>query len=98
MRNWKDCGLAKMAFDGFARNQAQMAVSLVAGCLLAWSQLLVFEGELAKAEPKSIRHRVLHVAAIVVHRHRRLVLRLDESWPWSCDLVSAFAKLRGAFP
>lgn len=98
VRNWKDCGLSNLPFDGFCRNQAWMAVSLVAGCLLAWSQLLVFDGELAKAEPKTIRNRVLHVAATLVRRHRHLVLRLDENWPWATDLASAFAKLRGAFP
>jgi hypothetical protein len=98
VRNWKDCGLANLPFAGFCRNEAWMAVSLVAGCLLAWSQFLVFDGDLAKAEPKTIRHRVLHVAAALVRRHRCLVLRLDENWPWSSDLAIAFAKLRGAFP
>lgn len=98
VRNWKDCGIANLPFEGFCRNEAWMAVSLVAGCLLAWSQRLVFEGELAKAEPKTIRHRVLHVAALLVRRHRGLVLRLDEDWPWVSDLATAFARLRAAFP
>jgi hypothetical protein len=44
VRGWKDCGLANLPFDGFCRNQAWVAVSLVAGVLLAWSQLLCFEG------------------------------------------------------
>ena len=98
VRNWKDCGLSNLPFDGFCRNQAWMAVSLLAGCLLAWSQLLVFDANLANAEPKTIRHRVLHVAATLVRRHRRLVLRLDENWPWATDLATAFVRLRGAFP
>lgn len=98
VRCWKDCGLANLPFDGFARNQAWVAISVIAGALLAWTQLLCFEGALAKAEPKAIRQRVLHVAAVLVRRQRRLVLRLDESWPWVSELGTAFTRLRGAFP
>ncbi len=98
VRCWKDCGLSNLPFDGFARNQAWVAVSIIAGALLAWSQLLCFEGALAKAEPKAMRHRVLHVAAVLVRRQRRLVLRLDKSWPWVSELGTAFTQLREAFP
>ncbi len=48
---------------------------LIAGALLAWSQMTCFDGALAKAEPKTMRYRVLHVAAILVHRGRDLILR-----------------------
>lgn len=98
VRNWKDCGLKNLPFDGFARNQAWMTVSLVAGALLAWSKLTCFTGELKKAEPKTLRNRVLHVAGLVARRGRQLHLRLDESWPWTRELVRAFARLRAAFP
>jgi hypothetical protein len=98
VRCWKDCGLANLPFDGFARNQAWVAVSIIAGALLAWSQLVCFEGALAKAEPKTMRHRVLHTAAVLVRRQRRLFLRLDESWPWVSELGTGFTRLREAFP
>ena len=39
-----------------------------------------FDGA-AKAEPKTMRYRVLHVAAVLAHRGRNLVAHLDESWP-----------------
>ena len=32
------------------------------------SELVCFSGDLAKAEPKTIRYRVLHVAALLVRR------------------------------
>jgi hypothetical protein len=98
VRSWKDCGMANLPFEGFARNEAWMTVSLVAGALLSWTQLAVLDGELKKAEPKTIRYRILHVAAALVRRQRGLVLRLDENWPWATDLVSAFARLRASFP
>ena len=98
IRNWKDCGLANLPFDSFVRNEAWVATSLIAGALLAWSQMLCFDGALAKAEPKTMRYRVLHVAALLVHKSRGLILRLDETWPWANDLAEAFAKLRAAIP
>ncbi len=98
IRNWKDCGLSNLPFDSFVRNEAWVATSLIAGALLAWSQMVCFEGALAKAEPKTMRYRVLHVAAFLAHRSRGLTLRLDETWPWASDLATAFARLRAAIP
>jgi hypothetical protein len=98
VRNWKDCGLQNLPFEDVVRNMAWMQVSLVAGALLAWAQMTVLEGELARAEPKTIRYRLLHVAALLVRRARRLVLRLDETWPWAEALATAFTRLRTTFP
>ena len=98
IRNWKDCGISNLPFDSFVRNEAWVATSLIAGSLLAWSQMVCFDGALAKAEPKTMRYRVLHVAAYLAHRSRGLTLRLDETWPWATDLCEAFARLRAAIP
>jgi hypothetical protein len=56
------------------------------------------DGELKVAEPKTLRYRLLHVAATLVRRGRRLILRLDETWPWAATLRRAFLRLRTAFP
>jgi hypothetical protein len=98
VRCQKACGFSNLPFEGFCANQAWVAVSLVAASLLAWSQMMCFSGVLAKAEPKTFRYRILHVAAVLVHRQRDLVLRLDETWPWASELASAFTRLRAAFP
>jgi hypothetical protein len=98
IRNWKDCGLSNLPFDSFVRNEAWVATSLIAGALLAWSQMVCFEGALEVAEPKTMRYRALHVAALLVRRGRGLVLRLDATWPWANDLSEAFVNLRAAIP
>jgi hypothetical protein len=98
VRCWKACGLANLPFDGYCANEAWVAVSVIAGALLAWSQMTCFDGALAKAEPKTMRYRVLHVGAVLVHRGRDLIMRLDEAWPWASELATAFARLRAAFP
>jgi len=98
VRCWKDTGLKNLPFEGYVRNEAWLAVSLVAGALLSWSQMTCFAGELQKAEPKTLRYRVLHVAALLVRRGRDMILRLDRDWPWTNDLAEAYARLRAALP
>jgi hypothetical protein len=98
VRCWKDCGLQNLPFASFTQNLTWVATSLVAGALIAWAQMICLDGELKKAEPKTIRYRILHVAAVLVRRGRRLILRLDETWPWAGALRRAFLRLRTAFP
>ena len=66
---------------------------MLAGDLIAWTQLLVLNGDLAKAEPKTLRYRLLHVAARLTHGQRRLWLRIQRSWPWAHHLAAAFTRL-----
>jgi len=68
VRNWKDCGLQNLPFEDLVRNMAWVQVSLLAGTLLAWAQMTVLTGKLAKAEPKALRNKILHVAAVLVRR------------------------------
>jgi hypothetical protein len=98
VRCWKDCGLQNLPFASFTQNLAWVATSLIAGALIAWAQMTCLDGELKKAEPKTIRYRLLHVAAVLVRRGGRLILRLDETWPWAAALRRAFLRLRTAFP
>lgn len=44
--------------------------------------------------PKTVRYRVLHVATVLAHRGRDLIVHLDESWPWVSELATAFTRLR----
>jgi hypothetical protein len=87
-----------VAFASFTQNVAWVAVILVAGALITWVQMICVDGESTMAEPKTIRYRLLHVAAALVRRGRRLVLRLYESLPWAETLRRAFLRLRTAFP
>jgi hypothetical protein len=77
----------------FAINQAWLSVVMLAVDLIAWAQNLLLSGELAKAEPKTLRYRLLHVAARLTRGQRRLWLRIQRSWPWARDLAAGFARL-----
>jgi hypothetical protein len=94
IRCGKDTGMRNLPFSAFEHNRVWLELSLIAQELLAWTRLLCLEGELALAEPKRLRQRLLHVAGKVVRSARRTTLRLPRSWPWAEALVAAFARLR----
>jgi hypothetical protein len=89
----KDTGLDHFPSRSFAINSAWLTVVMLAVDLMAWTQHLLLHGDLAKAEPKTLRYRLLHVAARLTRGQRRLWLRIQRSWPWARDLAAAFAGL-----
>jgi hypothetical protein len=93
IRNAKQTGLMNFPCHDFANNQAWLAVVLMACDLLAWTQKLTLEGELAAAEPKRLRYCLLHAAGRIARSGRRTRLRLQANWPWADELTSAFARM-----
>ncbi|MFE2179375.1 transposase [Streptomyces sp. NPDC059455] len=61
--------------------------------LLAGDGILLLHGELADAEPKKLRYRLLHTAARLTRGGRRLHLKIAATWPWRHELAKAFASL-----
>jgi hypothetical protein len=94
IRAAKATGLANLPFDRWRRNAVWLELVLAAQDLTAWAQALLLDGELAVAEPKTLRYRLWHVAARIVRHARRVILRLQHSWPWAIQLARAFARLR----
>ncbi len=94
IKDSKDTGLAKLPFRDFAINAVWLELVLCAHDLLCWAKALLLSGELARCQPKRLRHRLLHVAARLAFSGRRARLRLQASWPWAAELVAAFARLR----
>jgi Transposase DDE domain group 1 len=94
IRAAKATGLQNLPFDRWRRNAVWLELVLMAQDLTSWTQALLLAGPLAHAEPKTLRYRLLHVAGRVVRHARRLILRLQRSWPWAAELARAFARLR----
>ncbi|MGH8974593.1 MAG: IS1380 family transposase [Acidimicrobiia bacterium] len=92
----KDSGLRNLPFEDFVRNQAWFALVMVAQDLFAWAAMVCWDDAHKKAEPATLRYRLLHVAARLVRRGRDLHLRIDQTWPWRDALEGAFARLRAA--
>jgi hypothetical protein len=89
----KNMGLTRLPSRQFAINAAWIELALTAADLIAWTQTTLLEGELAVAEPTTLRYRLLHVAARITHGQRRLFVRIDKTWPWRKQLAAAFARL-----
>jgi len=94
IRAAKATGLANLPFDLLRRNAVWLELVLAAQDLTCWAQALLLDGELAVAEPKTLRYRLLHLAARIVRHARRTILRLQATWPWATALARAFARLR----
>jgi hypothetical protein len=93
IRCGKATGFGRFPSRDFGVNAVWFELSLAAIDLLAWMRLLLLDGELATAEPKKLRYRLLHVAARLTRGGRRLRLRISATWPWRHELATAFHRL-----
>jgi hypothetical protein len=93
IRTGKDCGIGHFPSCDFKINSAWLAASLIAATLLAWLKLLALDGDLARAEPKTLRYRVLHAAARLARGGRRRRLRISAAWPWAEAIATAWARI-----
>jgi hypothetical protein len=93
IRCGKNTGLGRFPSRMFAINAVWLELALTACDLIAWTQTTLLDGELATAEPKTLRYRLLHVAARITRGQRRVFVRVAEHWPWRSELAAAFARL-----
>jgi hypothetical protein len=93
VRTGKDTGIGKFPSHAFALNQAWLAAALIAATLLAWLRMLALDGPLAKAEPKTLRYRILHAAARLARSGRRRHLKIAATWPWAPAIITAWNRI-----
>ena len=94
IRCGKDTGIGRFPSRTMSINAAWLELALTAADLLAWTQSVLLDGDLAVCEPKALRYRLLHTAARVTRGQRKVFLRLAEHWPWTTALAQAFQRLR----
>jgi hypothetical protein len=98
IRDGKDTGMANLPSASFHVNEIWLQLVLCAQDLLAFFAVLALDGDLAVAEPKTIRYRLLHVAGKITTSGRRPTLHLDRDWPWLHPLLGAFDRIRALPP
>jgi hypothetical protein len=86
IRNGKNTGLNHLPSASFQINQAWYLAAQIACDLLAWLRLLCLSADLAKAEPKTLRYRLLHTAARLIRGQRLRKIRIPQTWPWADEL------------
>src|SRR5258707_12186662 len=79
-RTGKDCGIGRFPSEAMAMNKAWFSAALIAATLLAWLRLLALDGKLAKAEPKTLRYKILHATGRLVRGSRRRQLKMHATW------------------
>jgi hypothetical protein len=94
IRTGKNTGLGHFPSHDYALNKAWLDASMIACVLLSWLKLLALDGDLARAEPKTLRYRVLHAAARLVRGGRRRTLKIAETWPWAQEIVTAWQRVQ----
>ena len=93
IRTGKDCGIGRFPSHDFAMNSAWLSVSLIAAGLLSWLRLIALDGDLARAEPKTLRYRILHAAAKLIRGGRRRRLKIPATWPWAKAIATAWTRI-----
>ena len=89
----KDSGLGRFPSREFTINQVWTQITAIAADLIAWLQLIALHGDLATAEPKTLRFRMLHVPARLTRGGRQRRLRLPAHWPWASQIAEAFTTI-----
>lgn len=90
VRTGKTTGLAHLPSRLLEINHAWCVAASLATDLLVWTQLLCLHGDLAAAEPETLRYRLLHTAARIVRGQRKRKIKIPETWPWAHQLAHAF--------
>jgi hypothetical protein len=98
IKELKACGATRLPSTSYARNSAWLQLSAHAVTLLAWTRLLGMDGDLATAEPKTLRFRVLAAPARYARHARRRVLKIPTGWAWADDLARAWDRIAALHP
>jgi len=98
IKDTKACGAARLPSKDYDRNSAWLQLTTIAVSLLAWLRLIALDGDLAKAEPKALRFRLLSAPARLVTHARKKILKIPPGWAWSTALATAWDRIHALHP
>lgn len=93
IRNGKQTGIGKLPSHSQAINAAWLTAALIAAAMLAWLQHIALDGDLSRAEPRTLRYRLLHAAARLARGGRRRHLKIAATWPWAAAFITAWTRI-----
>ena len=88
-------GLAHLPSGRFAANAAWLALTGIAYNLARWTAQAA---ELGAVTTATLRRTVIAAPGRLVHRARRLRLRLPTGWPWQQQILRALRRIAGLAP
>jgi hypothetical protein len=95
VRTAKAMGLRNLPSKTWQVNRGWVIAANIAADLTAWSRLLGFHdcGDLKDAEPDTLRYRIWHLPARLVHHARQRVLKISQGWPWKDEFLLCWQRL-----
>ncbi len=95
VRTNKTMGLHNLPSKSWQVNEAWMLTANLAADLHTWLRLLTLhdQGDLADAEPDTMRFRLYHLPARLAKHARRRWLRIETTWPWAGAFTLAWRRL-----
>jgi hypothetical protein len=90
IRIGKDTGLGHFPPHDYQVNQAWLDAAMTACILLAWLKLLALDGDLAKAEPKTLRYRLRPPCP----GGRRRAVKIAANWPRTDEVTTAWQRIQ----
>jgi len=98
IKELKACGGENLPSTDWDRNSAWLQLAALASSLNAWLRHLALDGDLARAEPKALRFRLLGAPARHVRHARRRILKIPPGWAFAADVVTAWDRLQALHP
>ena len=98
IKELKACGAQNLPSIDWDRNSAWLQLAALAASLNAWLRHLALDGDLARAEPKALRYRLLGAPARHVTHARKRILKIPPGWAWATDVVNAWDRLQALHP
>lgn len=84
-----------MPFTKAGANRVWTFCCVLAQNLLRWFQVLALDTDdpLARAAPKTLRYRLLHVAGRFVRHARTITVRIERTWTWADAFTTAWTRI-----
>lgn len=99
MKELKTCGAENRPSVDWHRNSAWLQLAALACTLNAWLlRHLALHADLAKAEPKALRYRLLGAPTRHVVHARRRTLLIPPGWRCAPDLATSWERLQTLHP
>jgi len=98
VKELKVCGGENLPSIDWNRNSSWLQLAALAASLNGWLRHLALDGQLAKAEPKALRFRLLGAPARHVTHARKGILKIPPGWAWAAGVVTAWERLQALHP
>src|SRR6266496_3907364 len=94
-RTAKAMGLRNLPSKTWQVNCGWVLAANIAADLTAWARLLGFHdcADLREAEPDTLRYRIWHIPARLVHHARQRILKISPGWPWKDAFLTCWQRL-----